>query len=77
MLIKQLKLHVNIINNYWALIDEKVWLSLNEKITQQKYLIEYVIITTKKKNIEDDLKCLKTLMHSLAQRLSSYFTKAA
>jgi len=77
LLVKQLKLHFNIINNYWDLIDEKVWLSLNEKITQQKYLIEYVIVTTKKKNIEDDLKCLKTFMHSLAQRLSSYITKAA
>lgn len=77
LLIKQLKLHVNIINNYWDLIDEKVWLSLNEKIIQQRYLIEYIIVTTKKNNVEDDLKCLKVFMYTLAQRLSCYITKAA
>lgn len=69
LLIKQLKLHVNIINNYWDLINKKVWFLLNEKIIQQKYLVEYVITTTKKKNIEDDLECLKLLMHTLTQKL--------
>lgn len=77
LLIKQLKLHVNIINNYWDLIDEKVWRLLNEKIIQQRYLAEYVIITTKKKNIEDDINCLRLFMHTLAQRLTCRIAKAA
>ena len=77
LLIKQLKLHINIINNYWDLIDEKVLRSLNEKIMQQRYLAEYVIVTTKKKHIEDDLRCLKVFMDTLAQRLSCYIAKAA
>jgi len=75
LLIKQLKLHINIINNYWDLIDEKVWISLNEKIMQQRYLAEYVIVTTKKKHIEDDLRCLKVFMDTLVQRLSCYIAK--
>ena len=77
LLIKQLKLHVNIINNYWDLIDQKVWLLLNEKILQQRYLVEYVIVTTKKKYIEDDLKCLKVFIDTLSKKLSCYIAKAA
>ena len=38
---------LNIINNYWDLIDETVWVSLNEQIIKQWYLIDYVIVTTK------------------------------
>jgi len=77
LLIKQLKLHVNIINDYWDLVDKKVWLSLNEKIEQQKHLIEYVIVTTKKKKIEDDLQCIKILIDTLTHKLASYTIKAA
>jgi len=77
LLVKQLKLHISIIKNYWDLVDRKVWESLNEKIVQQKYLVEYVIITTKKIKIDDDLKSLESFMHTLAQKLSCLILKAA
>lgn len=77
LLVKQLKLHISILKNYWDLVDRKVWESLNEKIIQQKYLVEYVIITTKKIKIDDDLKSLESFMHTLAQKLSCLILKAA
>jgi transposase len=69
-LVKQLKLHANIANDYWELIDEKVWQCLLDKIVYQKYLIEYVITLSKKKNIEQDLNCFNALKVVLEKNLN-------
>jgi hypothetical protein len=55
-LVKQLKLHANIAKDYWELVDLTTWESLYQKITEQQYMIEYVITMTEKKKIEEDLR---------------------
>mgnify|MGYP006290448747 FL=1 len=77
LLIKQLKLHVNIVKDYWELTDEKVWQELYDKFIEQKYLIEYVITTATKKNIEEDLKCIGVLKNNLEQKLAIPIIQAA
>jgi len=77
LLVKQLKLNYNIAQNYWELVDEQIWRYLFEKISGQKYLIEYVITTSKKKNIDDDLRCYETLKNSLEQKLANIIVQAA
>jgi hypothetical protein len=77
LLVKQLKLHNNIVQDYWELVDEKIWKCLFEKIIEQKYLIEYVITTSKKKNIEDDLNCCETLKKILELKLVNTLVLAA
>lgn len=77
LLIKQLKLHVNIARDYWELVDERVWETLLSKIIEQKYLIEYVITMSTKKNIEEDLKCFGNLKNILEQKLGIPVSQAA
>lgn len=64
-------------NDYWELADEKVWQDLYDKFVEQKYLIEYVITTATKKNIEEDLKCIGALKNILEQKLAIPIIQAA
>lgn len=77
LLVKQLKLHYNIAQDYWELVDEEIWQCLFEKLSEQKYLIEYVITTSKKKNIEDDLNRSGILKNILEQKLANIVVQAA
>lgn len=77
LLVKQLKLHVNIAIDHWELVDEKVWEALFNNFIEQKYLIEYVITMSTKKNIEEDLKCIGNLKNILAQKLTISDSQAA
>ena len=76
-LVKQLKLHTNIAKDYWEFVDLTTWESLYQKITDQQYMIEYVITMTKKKKIETDLKSLEILKSVLKKKLSSLLDHAA
>jgi hypothetical protein len=76
-LVKQLKLHVNIVKDYWELVDEKVWQDLFDKLMEKRYLIEYVITTTTKKSIDEDLKCIGKLKKILKQKLTIPIIQAA
>lgn len=77
LIVKQLKLHANIVKDYWELVDEKIWKYLFNKIIEQKCLIEYVITMTTKKNIEEDLKCFGILKNMLKQKLTTSIVKTA
>ncbi len=76
-LVKQLKLHANIAKDYWEFVDLTTWESLYQKITDQQYMIEYVIAMAKKKKIEEDLKSLEILKSVLKKKLNFLLDHAA
>jgi putative transposase len=76
MIVKQLKLHVNIVKDYWELVDINLWHHLFEKFIEQKYLIEYVITTAIKKDIEEDLEYIGILKNIMEQKLSISLAQA-
>ncbi len=77
LLVKQLKLSINMANDYWDKIPLKIWGSLYQKVLEQQYIIKDVILKAKKKKPEKDLECLEILKKCLKQKLSSNYNQAA
>ena len=69
-LVKQIKLHINIANEHWGLVEGEIWLSLYEKFMEQRFLIEYVITMSAKKKFEEDLKYIQILIEILKHKLN-------
>jgi hypothetical protein len=76
-LVKQIILHTNLILNYWDLVDEQSWKSLYDKIQEKRFLIEYVITISEKKNIEPDLISFKELMQTMKEKFKKQLSIAA
>ena len=77
LLVKQLKLSINKANDYWYKIPLKIWESLYQKVLEQQYIIQDVILKAKKKKPEKSLECLEILKKCLKQKLSYNYNQAA
>lgn len=77
LLVKQLKLSINMANDYWDKIPLKIWGSLYQKVLEQQYIIQDVILKAKKKKPKKDLECIEILKKCLKQKLSSNYNQAA
>jgi len=79
LLVKQLKLSINMANDYWDKIPLKIWGSLYQKVLEQQSIIQDVILKSKKKKPEKDLECLEILKKPLClkQKLPSNYNQAA
>ena len=58
-------LHIKYANDYWDKIPLKIWGSLYQKVLEQQYIIQDVILKAKKKKPKKDLECIEILKKCL------------